>query len=94
MNDRIERCCECEAATERAERDALKAIVDQLPTTADGVRVVPDMDLWSLDSANRPYWLKYGVVSYKTFGDYSGRYSTKVAAMLAASTKDTGVENE
>ena len=57
-----------------------EAIVGKLPKTADGVVVQPDMDLWSIDSEGQPYWHKCGVVSYKTFGDYSKYYSTQAAA--------------
>jgi len=36
----------------REENNRLKAIVDKLPKTADGVTIVPGMDLWQLETRN------------------------------------------
>ena len=61
------------------EAKRLQAIVDKLPKTADGVPVVPGMEVWDLSKPNS-FPSKVNGVSAPGVGWYECRYSTREAA--------------
>ena len=94
LNEDIERlraivdCCAAECPPDESlevnERVAvhiaeLEAIVDKLPKTADGVPVVPGMELWFVNEHGKA---SMGVTT-PTFGQVSRFYSTREAALAA-----------
>ena len=85
-----EKCYQCVGEDAAVEIGRLRAIVDKLPKTANGVPVVPGMKLWDANVSLAPYG-PIDVVMAGNDGDYyqphewdwDNCYSTKEAAEAA-----------
>jgi hypothetical protein len=69
----------------RSENARLRGIVSKLPLTADGVAVVPGMDVWKSDGAIRgPLLTVVAIDDYRSYdAGWSNTYSTREAAIAA-----------
>ena len=86
-----ERLCQIVEEQERrlaemqAEIERLQEKLDQLPTTADGVPIVPGQDVWTW-SPGKPQPETVTLQRIGACGLYAGCYSTREAALKARTT--------
>lgn len=91
VHDSCPYCTQIRLAARDAEIDRLRAIVDRLPTTADGVPVTPGMQVWDREYGERHYaWhflrIEHGIgIASKSVGVVilSECYSIREAAQAA-----------